>query len=100
MMLKQEQAADIFDRIRKASTAGEVEAIFSGGSSSLTRFANNVIHQNMTEENTSVSIRVAMDGRTARSTTNRLDDESLKRAVFAAESLAKVQEPDPDLLPM
>jgi PmbA protein len=99
-MLTQEQAADIFDRIRKASTAGEVEVAFSGGSSSLTRFANNVIHQNMTEENTSVSIRVAMDGRTARSTTNRMDDESLKRAVVAAESLAKVQEPDPDLLPM
>ncbi len=68
MMLKQEQAADIFDRIRKASTAGEVEVTFSGGSSSLTRFANNVIHQNMTEENASVSIRVAMDGRTAPTT--------------------------------
>jgi PmbA protein len=100
MMLTQEQAAAIFDRIRKLSTAGEVEASFSGGSSSLTRFANNVIHQNMTEENSSVSIRVAIDGRTARATTNRLDDESLKRAITAAESLAKVQEPDPDLLPM
>jgi predicted Zn-dependent protease len=99
-MLKQEQAADIFDRIRKASLADEVEVLFSGGSSSLTRFANNVIHQNMTEENASVSIRVAMGGRTARSTTNRLDDESMKRAVTAAESLAKVQEPDPDLQPM
>jgi predicted Zn-dependent protease len=54
----------------------------------------------MTEESSSVSIRVAIDGRTARSTTNRLDDESLKRALTAAESLAKVQEPDPDLLPM
>ncbi len=100
MILKQEQAADIFDRIRKASSTDEVEVIFSGGISSLTRFANNVIHQNMTEENASVSIRVAIDGRTARSTTNRLDDESLKRAVMAAESLAKVQEPDPDLQPM
>jgi len=54
----------------------------------------------MTEESSSVSIRVAIDGRTARSTTNRLDDESLKRALTAAERLAKVQEPDPDLLPM
>jgi len=99
-MLTQSQAAAIFDRIRKFSAGGELEVSFSGGSSSLTRFANNVIHQNMTEENTSVSIRVAIDGRTARSTTNRLDDESLRRAVTAAETLAKVQEPDPDLLPM
>jgi PmbA protein len=99
-MLTQSQAAAIFDRIRKLSTAGELEVSFSGGSSSLTRFANNVIHQNMTEESSSVSIRVAIDGRTARSTTNRLDDESLKRGLTAAETLAKVQEPDPDLLPM
>src|SRR5882672_3924459 len=99
-MLTQSQAAAIFDRVRKFSAGGELEVSFSGGSNSLTRFANNVIHQNMTEENTSVSIRVAIDGRTARSTTNRLDDESLRRAVTAAETLAKVQEPDPDLLPM
>jgi len=99
-MLPQSQAAAIFDSIRKLSTAGELEVSFSGGSSSLTRFANNVIHQNMAEESASVSIRVAIDGRTARSTTNRLDDESLKRALTAAERLAKVQEPDPDLLPM
>jgi predicted Zn-dependent protease len=99
-MLTQSQAAAIFDRIKKLSTTGELEVSFSGGSSSLTRFANNVIHQNMTEESSSISIRVAIDGRTARSTTNRLDDESLKRALTAAETLAKVQEPDPDLLPM
>ena len=98
-MLTRDQASEIFDRIRKMSGA-EVEVSFSGGSSSLTRFANNVIHQNMTEESASVSIRVAMDGKTARSTTNRLEDESLKRALVAAESLAKVQEADPDLLPM
>jgi predicted Zn-dependent protease len=99
-MLTQSQAAAIFDRIRKLSDTGELEVSFSGGRSSLTRFANNVIHQNMTEESSSVSIRVAIDGRTARSTTNRLDDESLRRALTAAESLAKVQDPDPDLLPM
>jgi PmbA protein len=99
-MLTPSQAAAIFDRIRKLSVTGELEVSFSGGRSSLTRFANNVIHQNMTEESSSVSIRVAIDGRTARSTTNRLDDESLKRALTAAESLAKVQDPDSDLLPM
>src|SRR5208337_1726919 len=40
------------------------------------------------------------DGRTARATTNKLDDESLKRVVQASESMAKVQHPDADLLPM
>src|SRR5207244_3309133 len=50
--------------------------------------------------NETASIRVAFDGKTARATTNRFDDESLKRAVQSAESIAKVQEPDADLLPM
>jgi predicted Zn-dependent protease len=43
---------------------------------------------------------VIFDGRTARASTNRYDDESLKRVVEQAESLAKVQQPDPDLLPL
>ncbi len=99
-MLTQDQAAEIFKRIRKYSTADEVEVLCYGGKSALTRFANNVIHQNMAEENYSVSVRTAFGGRTARATTNKLDDESLKRVVQAAETLARVQHPDPDLLPM
>jgi PmbA protein len=97
-MLTNNQAADIFARIKKHSTADEVEVLFSGGKSALTRFANNVIHQNVAEENYAVSVRTVFGGRTARSTTNKLDDESLKRVVESSESLAKVQHPDPDLL--
>jgi PmbA protein len=99
-MLTQNQAAEIFQRIRKYSTADEVEVLCYGGKSALTRFANNIIHQNMAEENYSVSVRTVFGGRTARATTNKLDDESLKRVVRASETLAKVQHPDPDLLPM
>src|SRR6266436_7861946 len=99
-MLNQDQAADIFQRIRKYSVADEVEALFYGGNSALTRFANNVIHQNVAEENYSLSVRTVFAGRTARATTNKLDDDSLKRVVQASESLAKVQHPDPDLLSM
>src|SRR6266446_5599759 len=99
-MLDKNKAADIFGKIKKYSSAGEVEALVYGGHSALTRFANNTIHQNVAEENYVVSVRTAFDGRTARATTNKLDDESLKRVVAASEKLAKVQHPDPDLLPM
>src|SRR5580704_16043424 len=99
-MLPQEQAADIFDRIRRSSSADEVEAIFNGSRFALTRFANNTIHQNVEEENSIVSIRTNFGGRTARSTANQFDDESLRRAVAASENLAKVQAIDPDLLSM
>ena len=99
-MLTQEQAGDIFDRIRRLSTADEVEVLFSGGRFALTRFANNTIHQNVAEENHVVSVRTVFGGRTARAFTNKFDDESLRQVVKSSDSLAKVQHPDPDLLPM
>ena len=99
-MLTQEQASDIFDRIRKLSGADEVEALFSGGTFALTRFANNIIHQNVAEENRVVSVRTVFGGRTARATTNKFDDESLRQVVESSEKLARVQHPDSELLPM
>lgn len=99
-MLTQEKAGDIFDRIKKLSTADEVEVFLSGGKFALTRFANNTIHQNVAEENHTLSVRAAFGGRTARASTNKFDDESLRRVVEASENLAKVQHSDPDLLPM
>jgi predicted Zn-dependent protease len=97
-MLSFNQAADIFARIRKYATADEVECLFYGGHSALTRFANNTIHQNVAEENFGVSVRTVFAGRTARATTNAFDDESLRRVVAASESLARVQQEDADLL--
>src|SRR5437763_4065704 len=99
-MLTSEQAGEIFNRIRKLSTADEVEVLFTGGRFALTRFANNTIHQNVAEENYVVSVRAAFGGRTARAFTNKFDDESLRQVVRSSESLARVQHPDPDLLPM
>jgi PmbA protein len=99
-MLTRERAADIFDRVRRFSSADEVEAIFTGSRFALTRFANNTIHQNVEEENSVVSIRTNFAGKTARATANQFDEESLRRAVEASENLARVQAPDSDLLPM
>jgi PmbA protein len=99
-MLTREQAADIFDRIRKLSSADETEVLFSGGSFALTRFANNTIHQNVADENHMVSVRTVFGGRTARASTNKFDDDSLRRVVESSEALARVQHPDSDLLPM
>lgn len=99
-MLTKEKAGEIFSRLKKFSTADEVEALIYGGHSALTRFANNTIHQNVAEENAVISVRTAFGGRTARATTNKLDDESLKRVVQSSENLAKIQHPDADLLSM
>src|SRR5713101_4403072 len=99
-MLDKEKASEIFEQIKKYSSVDELEILFYGGKSALTRFANNTIHQNMAEENYVVSVRTVFGGRTARATTNKFDDDSLRRVVESSQALAKVQHPDPDLLPM
>src|SRR5260370_26871079 len=96
-MLTRDQAADIFFRIRKYATADEVECLFYGGHSALTRFANNTIHQNVAEENFGVSVRTVFGARTARATTNAFDDQGLRRAVETSESLARGDKEDSDL---
>src|SRR5215472_14075941 len=99
-MLDQSRAEAIFSKVKEYAAASELEIIFSSTDFSLTRFANNTIHQNVSEVNEVASIRAAFDGKTARATTNRFDDESLKRAVQSAEQMAKAQEADPERLPM
>jgi len=99
-MLNHEQAAEIFNQLRKYSTADDIEVIFFSTQNALTRFANNVIHQNMAEDNLAISVRTQFDGRTARATTNKTDEGSLSRVVKASEDLARVQHPDSDLLQM
>jgi PmbA protein len=66
----------------------------------LTRFANNTIHQHVAEQGLVVSIRTAADGRTARVTTNRVDEDSLRAAIDDCLSLAAHQPKDSKLLPL
>jgi PmbA protein len=90
----------IAERILKLSEADETEVEIDSTVDALTRFANNTIHQNVSEHTLGISVRAVVDGRTARATTNKTDEESLRRVVAAAMSLARNQPENPDLLPM
>ena len=99
-MLNEERCNEIFEIVSRAAEADEVEVLIAGGHHALTRFANNTIHQNVSDENYVISVRTVIGKKTARATTNKLDPESLKRAVASAEAITRVQQEDPDLLPM
>jgi PmbA protein len=88
--------------LRLAKTAGvkETEVQVDEGIDALTRFANNAIHQHVAEHGLNVSIRTVVDGRTARVTTNRVDEDSLKAALEGALSLAASQPKNAHLLPL
>ncbi|MGH9773396.1 MAG: TldD/PmbA family protein [Candidatus Acidiferrales bacterium] len=90
----------IAERILKFSAADETEVEISATTDALTRFANNTIHQNVAEQVLSVSVRAVVDGRTARASSNKRDDDSLRRLVEAAVNLARFQPKNPDLLPL
>ena len=87
-------------RLAKSTGAEETEVHIDEVADTLTRFANNGIHQNVAEHGVTISIRTVLDGRTARATTNRLDEDSLRAAIEASLSLAHSLPKDPLLLPM
>ena len=89
----------VAEKILKLSDADETEVDVGATTDALTRFANNTIHQNVAEHSLGISVRAVVDGRTARATTNKTDDESLRRTVAAAVTLARNQ-PKTDLLPL
>jgi predicted Zn-dependent protease len=97
-MLTRKHAEQIFAKVLKYSTADETEAAISSVCYALTRFANNQIHQNVAEENTTLSVRVLKDRGTARVNTNKLDEDSIRHACENALALASLQPPDPDRL--
>jgi predicted Zn-dependent protease len=84
----------------KAAGADETEVQLEETIEALTRFANNAIHQNVAGRGITVSIRTVVDGRTARTTTNRLDEDSLRKAVQSSLELAHSQPRNPRLLAM
>ncbi len=87
-------------RLAKSLGVEETEIHVDEVADALTRFANNGIHQNVAECGLTVSIRTVFEGRTARATTNRVDEDSLRSTIEGALSLAASQPKNPSLLPM
>lgn len=74
----------------------EAEVYVTSGLSSLTRFANSVIHQNVGEEVRRVELRVALDGRLANASTNRTYGDELHGFVDDTIGAARLRPVDPD----
>src|SRR5258708_13662532 len=92
--------ADRVLRIAKASGIPETEVHVDEVVDALTRFANNSIHQHVAEHGLTVSLRVVVDGRTARVTTNRIEEDALRPALESAASLPASHPKHSGLLPL
>ena len=65
------------------------------GTPALTRFATSFIHQHVAEREVTVRVRVALDGRWAVATSNRVDGDSLTRLVRSTVDAARLRPVDP-----
>ncbi|HYL76721.1 MAG TPA: TldD/PmbA family protein [Bryobacteraceae bacterium] len=102
-ILSVERCAELFETVQasaKSLNVPDVEVIFGAQREALTRFANNGIHQNVAEQAQFISVRVLMDQRTARATTNRFDRDSVRAVVEQAVALTKSAAPDTNTLPL
>src|SRR5450755_2993452 len=100
-LISQSECRELFAGVRQTAKSfgvADVEALFGAHFGALTRFANNTIHQNVAEQDRWISVRVALDQKTARATTNRFDPDSIRAAVEQALALARSAAPNPDLL--
>ncbi len=91
---------EVAERAARAAGVSDVEIHAGAKAEALTRFANNTIHQNVAEQTRFVSVRAVVGQRTARASSNRVDNDSIRRVVDQAIAIAKAAEDDPDLLAM
>ncbi|HET7029097.1 MAG TPA: TldD/PmbA family protein [Candidatus Limnocylindrales bacterium] len=69
--------------------ASEAEALVSDERAQLTRFANSEIHQNVAETNGTINLRVAIGKRVGVASSNRTDEEGLRRLADTAVAIAR-----------
>ncbi len=82
------------------SKAQQTEILIYGNLSSLSRFSENEITQNVTQEDINITVRVIHNNRIGKATTNRIDDLSLKQLVNNAFEIALFQKEDKLIAPL
>lgn len=75
-----------------AVDADQAEVLIYGGTSALTRFANNYIHQNVQETDVNVRVRAVLGKKTGVAATDAVTPEGLRAVAERAVSLAKLQQ--------
>ncbi|MEO8285714.1 MAG: TldD/PmbA family protein [Chloroflexota bacterium] len=82
------------------SPADATELVLLRDTTDVTRFANSEIHQNVSQTDTRLSVRVTVGRATARVFTNSLEVGALRKSIEHAVSLARLQAPNPLFQPL
>jgi predicted Zn-dependent protease len=98
-LLTRDQTKALADRVLALNTGDQMRVVIVSQWSGNTRFADGRITTSGGVSDTTVTITVAIGKRQASSSTNVLDDASLKRTVDLAMQLARLSPEDPELMP-
>ena len=98
-VLSREEAEAIARKVLSFAKADETRVSIGSGTESNSRFAVNQISTAGDNTDTTVTVRSVFGRRAANSTTNRLDDEGLRKVVQASEALARLSPEDPEIMP-
>lgn len=99
-LLGQEEALGRLEAALAGSPADATELVMLGESTSVTRYANSEIHQNVEQTGVRIAVRVTVGKATARVFTGSLDSAGLRAAIEQATTLARLQAPDPRWTPL
>ncbi|MDP3024876.1 MAG: TldD/PmbA family protein [candidate division Zixibacteria bacterium] len=97
-MLSKEKALEILEKGLKYSDADQIELLLLEEDFYLTRFAENVIHQNMGRADHTVMARAVLGKKLGVAVTNKIDEDGIKKVVKDATEIAKNQKDDPDFV--
>src|SRR3954463_13882046 len=86
----------IAEILMKASPAEQTEVIAMEHDESLTRFANNFVHQNVTERNISITVRSVIGTKIGIAVSNDTRPESLQALARRAHEVARLQPENPE----
>ena len=92
-MRDDQSSFDILDRALAAAGADEADASLVSVDHNISRFANSQLHQNMSEEGATLTLRVIVDGAMGVATTTVFDTEEIARTAELARESAKHSQP-------
>ncbi|MGC9320157.1 MAG: TldD/PmbA family protein [Armatimonadota bacterium] len=94
LIMSRDEALEICERTLAASSADATEVLLAAQRSGLTRFADNHIHQSVSEASASVTVRAAMGNSVAVARTNDTSRDGLADVAERAGRLASLATPD------
>ena len=96
--MEKDKAFEVLEKGLTYSEADQTELLLMAEDFSLTRFAENVICQNMARKDHTLMARVVSGKKIGVAVTNSMQDEDVKKMIKDAEEIARYQQADPDFV--